>query len=134
MPTYEYQCKECSSYLERVLPLSEYRSKQFCSKCGGELTRLLSRPIIRGDIEPYRCPVTGKPITSRAAHEENLKRTGCRVLEKGEKEEAERFRAKADSDMLRGIEDTAAKFVASLPQEKKERLAGELGPTTYVRG
>jgi len=43
-------------------------------------------PMILGDYEPYECPVTGKMIEGRKAHSENLKKTGCRILERGEKE------------------------------------------------
>lgn len=49
-------------------------------------------PRISGDYEAYSCPITGKPIEGRAAHRENLKRHGCRVLEKGESREAKRRR------------------------------------------
>ena len=47
----------------------------------------LARPQIVRDYESYKCPVTGKIIEGRAAHEENLKRTDCRLLEPGEKED-----------------------------------------------
>ena len=43
-------------------------------------------PMIRGEYAAYECPVTGKMIEGRYAHEENLKATGCRILERGEKE------------------------------------------------
>lgn len=47
-----------------------------------------SAPMVAGDYAAYDCPVTGKPIEGRAAHRENLKKTGCRLLEKGESREA----------------------------------------------
>tara|TARA_R110000737_G_C14306198_1_gene436976 strand:+ start:39 stop:383 length:345 start_codon:yes stop_codon:yes gene_type:complete len=43
-------------------------------------------PQIVSDYETYECPVSGKFIEGRKAHEENLKSTGCRLLEPGEKE------------------------------------------------
>jgi len=49
-------------------------------------------PMISGDYEGYDCPVTGKWVEGRAAHRENLKRTGCRLLEKGESRDAEKRR------------------------------------------
>lgn len=49
-------------------------------------------PQISGDYEMYDCPVTGKPIEGRAAHRENLKRTGSRILEPGESREAPKRR------------------------------------------
>jgi len=44
-------------------------------------------PLVTGDFAPYDCPITGKIIEGRAAHEENLKRHDCRILERGEKED-----------------------------------------------
>lgn len=41
-------------------------------------------PGVAGDYTAYECPVTGKMIEGRAEHRENLKRTGCRLLEPGE--------------------------------------------------
>ena len=46
----------------------------------------LKSPMIFGDYQAYECPVTGTMIEGRRAHTENLKRTGCRLLEPGEKE------------------------------------------------
>lgn len=58
----------------------------------------LPTPQIAGDYEAYECPITGKPVEGRAAHRENLKRHGCRVLEPGEKADAKKRRqAEADA-------------------------------------
>lgn len=45
-------------------------------------------PYIAKDYEGYQCPVTDKWVEGRSAHRENLKRTGCRLLEKGESRDA----------------------------------------------
>lgn len=50
------------------------------------------RGYVAPDYRGYECPVSGKWIDGRAAHRENLKRTGCRLLERGEKEEAPKRR------------------------------------------
>ncbi len=44
-------------------------------------------PRVSGDFAAYDCPITGKSIEGRVAHEENLKRHDCRILESGEKED-----------------------------------------------
>lgn len=49
-----------------------------------------ARVHLAGDYSGYTCPVSGAWIEGRAAHKENLKRTGCRLLEKGEREHNER--------------------------------------------
>ena len=72
------------------------------------------RVYVRGDYAPYRCPVTDRVIEGRRAHQENLKRTGCRVLERGEKEQNMRDRAQADARLERTIGDAVEKTAAEL--------------------
>lgn len=55
-------------------------------------------PYVSSDYDAYDCPVTGKMVEGRAAHRENLKRTGCRILEKGEKEHAAKRREETFND------------------------------------
>lgn len=38
-------------------------------------------PMVMSDLPAYNCPITGKPITSRSKHRENLKMHGCEVAE-----------------------------------------------------
>lgn len=51
-----------------------------------------STALVAKDYEGYSCPVTGKWVEGRTAHRENLKRHGCRLLERGERERAEKTR------------------------------------------
>ena len=125
MPTYVFRCPSCSQQFERVLRLSEYDSPQQCV-CGAVAERQICAPAVRGDYAPYECPITGRTIEGRRAHEENLKRHGCRVLEPGESAEASRRRAESDRALETSIESTAEQFVANLPSRKLEQLASEL--------
>lgn len=65
-------------------------------------------PQISGDYQPYTCPITGRWIEGKRAHEENLKRHGCRVLEKGEKDEFVKDKKRRERDLDREIEKTVA--------------------------
>jgi hypothetical protein len=38
-------------------------------------------PMVMPDLPAYQCPITGKPITSRSKHRENLARHNCVVAE-----------------------------------------------------
>ena len=129
MPLYEYRCDSCGDFT-RHLPLAEYRSEQCCPQCGVVARKVLSAPIVRGDIAPYQCPITGRPITSRRAHEENLRRHDCRVLERGEAAEVEKRRKAEDDALANKLADTAAELVTKMPVEKQMKLAGELASTT----
>jgi hypothetical protein len=43
-------------------------------------------PMISCDYSEYNCPITGKVISGKKEHKENLQRHGCRLFEKGERE------------------------------------------------
>lgn len=76
----------------------------------------LPTPMIARDYEAYECPVTGKLIDGRVAHNENLKRTGCRILEKGEQQEVKKYgkkrlEEKIDAAIDKSIEAVAKEFI-----------------------
>jgi len=135
MPTYEYRCADCGDFT-RYLPLARYNEEQHCPQCQLPARKMVSAPIVRGDIQPYQCPITGKAITSRRAHEENLLRHDCRVLERGERQEVEKRRKAEDDALANKLAETAAELVNKMPVEKQMKLAGELASstgTTYNR-
>lgn len=113
-----------NAFVERPLvPISTYRNGKWYDKKTGEEVRLASKAdswktagkfYITKDIEGYTCPVTNKWVSSRAAHAENLKRTGCRLLEPGEREQYER-------DKPREIERSAEKAADFLSDRIAER-------------
>lgn len=84
------------------------------------------RPAVRGDYEGYACPITGAWIEGRKAHQENLRRHGCRVLEPGEKDEVIRRKAAGEAALDRSIEATVDEFVETLPTAKREKLIAEV--------
>lgn len=98
-----------------------------CSACGSPAVEAPSRAVSRRQLDvDYECPISGKPIRSKRAHEENLRATGYHVLESGEKEEAIARRAKANKDFDAAIERTAEELLHNLPTEKKQQLATEM--------
>jgi len=60
-------------------------------------------PVVVGDYGEYDCPITGEPVEGRAAHRENLKKHGCRLLEKGESREAPQRRTDSIDSSLDSI-------------------------------
>jgi putative FmdB family regulatory protein len=126
MPIYEYSCGSCRDRQERLLPLKDYRTEQFCGKCGGTLNKIISAPMVVGDYSGYECPVSGKWVEGRRQHEENLKRTGCRLLEPGETERVKQNRRREDAELDAAVDETVEKFVDALSPEKKEQLANEI--------
>jgi hypothetical protein len=115
----------CQKSFDRFLRLVDYDMPQTCD-CGAQAVKQLCAPAVRGDYAGYSCPVTGQWIEGRRAHEENLRRHGCRVLEPGETEAARRNHAAAEAEFDRQIEQTAEQLVAGLPPQKLEKLASEM--------
>ena len=127
MPMYEYKCPESGKVIERSIRLSDYKSVAVCT-CGAMAVRFISQApmaFVRADVH-YRCPITDEPITSRQAHEANLAKHGCRLLEPGETDEVGKFRAAEEAEFDAKVEATAEEFVAGLPTEKREKLGVEL--------
>jgi putative FmdB family regulatory protein len=123
---YDYKCSVCKRGRSVFLKLADINSSVFCQHCGFSMNRQISAPFVRGDLPAYECPVTGRMIEGRRAHEENLKQTGCRIWEPGETAERARKRAEADAKLESAIEETADQFIAGLPTEKRDRLAAEM--------
>lgn len=99
MPVYEYRCTACRRVFERVLPVAEYLSQQFCAcGCVGQKV-ILHAPKVFSDYEGYESPGTGKWVEGRAAREKDLRECNCRPYELGEREEAVR-RADANDRQL----------------------------------
>ena len=97
-----------------------------CEKCGSRAERVIDKARVVADYEPYQCPITGNEVRGRRAHEENLKRHGCRVYEPGEFEEHKRHKALQDEVAEDALAEAAVNAALALPVGKQEILAGEL--------
>ena len=104
MPIYEYRCAnghdfDCYATVERR------QEGGVCLKCGAEAHKvILHAPRVFGDYEGYVSPTTGKWIEGKSARREDLRSSGCRPYEAGEREAAERRRA-ADERALDAVAD-----------------------------
>lgn len=80
----------------------------------GYVARPRSGPILLRDYSAYDCPVTGRMVEGRAAHSENLKRQGCRLLEKGEsREQSRRVQESFDAGLDRVLSSAEATMAAA---------------------
>jgi putative FmdB family regulatory protein len=134
MPLYDYKCPTCNRKREVMLKLEDLHKTVSCLHCDTAMNRLVSAPYVVGDYAPYECPVTGRMIEGRRAHEENLKRTGCRILEPGEAQAHSRRLEREEAAFEASIDETADRLISELPTEKRDRLAAEMegGLTTTL--
>lgn len=125
MPLYDIQCSRSGETFERFIPLANFEESITCA-CHSPARRLISTPLFTVDHTGYDCPVTGKWVGSKSEHRENLRQTGCRVLESGETEAAKRRAAESEAEFDRKIEDTVEREIESYSSDKKEQLHNEL--------
>ena len=126
MPLYRYQCPVCASKRDVFKRLDDIDRLEQCLHCASMMNRMIMAPAVRGDYAGYSCPITGKWIEGRKAHQENLKQHGCRVLEPGETDNVKRVQRQADEALDRSVESTVEQFVQTLPTHKRERLVAEV--------
>lgn len=124
MPLYDFRC-EAGHKFDRLLKIAQRADPQQCA-CGAFATRLISRPRIHVEHVEYDCPITGKMITSKQAHEENLKVHGCRLYEPGETDAAERRIVDGWSSLDAAIDKAVEVEWEAMPSVKRERLTNEI--------
>lgn len=84
MPIYHYKCSECGKEADEYNKIND--RKDNAPKCHGKMALVIIPPQIApvlggGSIPGYKCPVTGKFVTSRKERREIMKRNN--LVEKG---------------------------------------------------
>jgi hypothetical protein len=123
VPVYEARCNHCGKLHDYFQNVANYLETPVC--CGEKTEKVIFHAPM-GYVENiyYSSPIDGKPITTKQARVEDLKRSGCRPWEgmEQEKKEAKRREAyeeqAADSKMEKAIEQT----IREMPEEKKTVL------------
>lgn len=111
MAVYPARCLQCNSTQDIVRRISERDLPITCLACGGVCVREVVAPAVSRDYPAYDCPITGKRIEGKAAHEANLRLHGCRLREEGETELNARRRAEAEAKFESDV-DREIEFVA----------------------
>lgn len=86
------------------------------------MERRITAAAVVGDYAGYNCPVSGKWVEGRRAHEENLKRNGCRVYEAGETEQFRQTRAQEEAKLDAEVDKTVEQFYEALPSDSRFAL------------
>ena|SRR5258706_13329531 len=134
MPVYTYHCRGCGQRFEKYLPMALCSSLQI-HECAGVGQKIFLPPMVRGDLPGYESPIDGRWIEGRRARIEDLRRSGCRPYEDGEKEYHERVRIRENERLDAKIDESVERQFAALPARKKELLEQEVlaGATTVVQ-
>lgn len=108
MPLYTTLCSECAKRQHIFRRIADRDSLPDC-ECGGYLSRIIEAPTVRGDLEPYVSPASGKLINSYSARRDDMKRGGYIDFEPGLYQHAERKRKenleKAIQPALNAVDD-----------------------------
>ena len=123
MPIYDFSCPACYwQEKDLTMPIAEMELGVICPKCGGPMVQLLPAPRVQMDYGDYLCPVTGKLVSGRTQHRENLARQGCRVVEQGETAEYHKQREAQDREFGRQVSDTVDALWEGLSAQKKQEV------------
>lgn len=115
MPVYDFHCPDCHRSESVVRKVEQRDGLHTCTACSGAMNRkMVYRTAIRGDYEGYVSPATGKWVEGRAAHEEDLKRSGCRILEKGETEHFIKTKKQREEKLAQNFETIVEKAALTL--------------------
>ena len=124
MPLYDFKCEAGHSF-ERFVPLADFDMAQVCA-CASPASRVISAPMFNVDQTFYTCPISGTPITSRRAHEDNLRRHDCIVAETGIEREISARRDEANRKFDKSVDDHVERTWDSWDGEKREALAKDI--------
>lgn len=127
MPIYEYWCPKCAERFEAVHAVADYLAETLHEVCGtlGE-KRIFTPQLVCDDLPGYLSPVTEQWVEGKRARREDLKRSGCRPYDPGEKEEFVRRRAREDAALDRSIDEHVEASVSTMPARKRELLEQEV--------
>lgn len=78
--------------------------------------------MVAPDLPGYASPVTGLWIEGRAARREDLKRSGCRPYEDGERQEHQRQMKDAERKNDAKLFEATARTFYQLPESKRRAL------------
>lgn len=81
-------------------------------------------PAVFADLPGYESPVTGKWVEGRAQRREDLRRTGCRPYEEGERELSIKTRKEDERRSDKAAFESAARAYYSLSPEKRRIVRG----------
>ena len=117
MPMYDYQCTECGLTTARYRKMDKRHDLLVCECQGMMKLAILSAPfgVVQPDIH-YRCPATGKEITSLGQRKNSFAKHGLEAADPDQQNEIRQRNVKKKA----ARDEAAANY---LPPELKEKIA-----------
>lgn len=113
MPIYEYLCSK-GHKSEGFNSMACSADPRLCPSCGEMAARIISPVRVFGDFPGYVSPATGAWVEGKKARTEDLRRSGCRPYEDGEKEHAILRKAAADREFDKQVDETVERTFAEI--------------------
>ena len=127
IPIYQYRCGNGHQF-DRFYTVKDHDSAVSCEVCDLVAQQVISAPLsvrVKADL-CYDSPIDGKPVTTWAAREDDLKRSGCIPYDPEMKKDAERIQHQRQADFDAKVETTVCETIARMPEKKKRQLKHEL--------
>lgn len=126
MPYYEYSCLN-GHYTMQFFTVANHRGQLPCS-CGETLIQQITAPLLVRAVPAvcYDSPIDGRPITSRQARQEDLKRNGCREYDPGMRVDADRRVQQDRAEFERSVDETVEAAIEKMPTTQRGQLYSEL--------
>jgi hypothetical protein len=96
-----------------------------CHKPATKVFLTAPMAFIRPDVH-YTSPIDGRPITTMAAHREDLERNGCIAYDPEMKTDQRRRIEAEDKALDAAVDETVDRAIDAMPSIKREKLAAEL--------
>jgi putative FmdB family regulatory protein len=113
MPVYEYHCPACDKRFDAFKKLEKYKEEQQHT-CGTVATKVVSAPMVAVDYPAYVSPASGKLVTGKKEHLEDLARTGCRLFEPGEQKDFAKRQQASEKALDTFVDNSVDKVFAEI--------------------
>jgi hypothetical protein len=126
MPFYDYSCPD-GHLFTKYFSVSNHVGELYCD-CGELAKQIISSPAMV-KVAPsiaYDSPIDGRPITTWAAREEDLKRNNCRPYDPEMKTDAANYRKEQQAKLEAALDETVAETITKMPTKDRGKLYADL--------
>jgi putative FmdB family regulatory protein len=113
MPLYQLKCPSCGNTFDVFRSIAERDNLPTCS-CSAVVQRVISAPAVRGDIESYISPATGRVVSGRKERREDLRSSNHIEWEPGIEKDVARNRQHQIEKSYKELDQTVDSVVAAL--------------------